>query len=103
MSLEHSPARAEGVAVAPSTNGATEIPGGPDSPGFWHELINEKKAGAFLGVGHRYMQAMRQHGDGPGFVRLSARCVKYRRIDLKTWADSRLRTSTADPGPNGAG
>ncbi len=102
MSLKHSPARAEGGAVAPSIVGATEIPGGPDSPGFWHELINEKKAGAFLGVGHRYMQAMRQHGDGPVFVRLSARCRKYRRIDLKIWADERLRISTSDPGPEAA-
>ena len=98
MSLEHSPARAEGAAVATSITGALDI---RDNPGFWHKLINEKKAAAFLGVGERYMQSARQGGDGPHFVRLSARCIRYRRIDLKRWADERLRTSTADQGPEG--
>ena len=93
MPLEHSPARAEGAA---------SIAGAPSSlndPQFWHQLIDEREAAVFLGVGHRMMQTMRQRGDGPRFIRLSSRCVKYRRIDLREYAEARLRRSTADPGP----
>ena len=66
---------------------------------YWHSLIDEKPAAAFLGLEPRTTQAMRQRGDGPKYISISARCIRYRRIDLKAWADSRLRTSTSDPGP----
>ncbi|MEQ9643222.1 MAG: DNA-binding protein [Alphaproteobacteria bacterium] len=65
---------------------------------FWHSLIDERQAGAFVGLGERAMQAYRQRGGGPLFVRISARCVRYRRVDLKAWADDRLRRSTSDDG-----
>ena len=41
---------------------------------------------------------LRQRGGGPRFIRISARCVKYRRVDLKAYADARLRSSTSDSG-----
>ncbi len=50
-----------------------------DDPAFWFPLINEKAAAVFLDLTPRSMQAMRQRGGGPRFVRISARCVKYRR------------------------
>ena len=81
MSLEHSPARDDG---------------------FWYRLIGEKKAAEFVDLTVRTMQALRQRGGGPVYVRISSRCVKYRRIDLRTWAERRLRSSTADPGPEEA-
>ena len=68
---------------------------------MWHGLIDEKVAADFLGVTSRTMQLMRQRGGGPRFMRLSARCIRYTRADLKAWADERLRTSTADLGPEG--
>ena len=100
MSLEDSPARAEGAAVAVPIIGA---PGGLNDPQFWHQLIDEREAAIFLGVGHRMMQTMRQRGDGPLFVFLSSRCVKYRRTDLREYAEARLRRSTADTGPEDTG
>ena len=69
------------------------------NPTFWFGLINEKLAGQFLGLSQRTMQSLRQRGGGPSFCRLSARCVKYRRIDLRDWSEARLRSSTSDPGP----
>ena len=100
MSLEHHPVRS-GVAAV-SNGGADEEPPGPaEDLDYWNSLINEHAAGAFVDLTHRTMQLMRQRGDGPRFVRLSSRCVKYRRIDLREWAEARLRTSTADPGPDG--
>ena len=70
-----------------------------DGDDYWHRLIAEKPAADFLDVTPRKMQQMRQHGDGPPYVRLCARCIKYTRVRLKKYADERLRTSTADPGP----
>ena len=81
----------------------TETPGSPEAdPGFWYQLIDERPAADFLSVTPRFMQTMRQRGGGPRFVRLSARAVKYRRIDLREYSEARLRSSTADQGPEGA-
>ena len=81
------------VATAPQVGGA-----GDD---FWHSLIDEKDAAAFLNLTNRTLQEWRQKGVGPRHLRLSSRCIRYRRIDLKQWADKHVRASTADPGPNG--
>ena len=99
MSSEHSPIRQ-------LSNGGT-IPGighnGPPdeigNPTFWYELIDEKTMAPFMGVTVRSLQKWRQTGDGPQFVRLSTRNVKYRRIDGRSYSESRLRSSTSDPGP----
>lgn len=96
MSLEHSPARS-GAAVAVVSNGG----GDTDDLDYWNALIDEQAAAVFLDLTRRTVQEMRQRGDGSRFVRLSARCIRYRRADLKAWADERLRTSTTDPGPDG--
>ena len=93
MSLEHSPARSNG-AVAGS-------PMPPDAD-YWHALINEKLAAEFLGVTDRTMQNLRQRGGGPKYTVISSRCIRYTRLGCRTWAEERLRTSTADPGPEAA-
>ncbi len=69
---------------------------------YWFSLINERAAGDFLGLTDRTMQLMRQRGGGPRFSRLSARCVRYRRADLRKWAEDRMRSSTADTGGEAA-
>ena len=66
---------------------------------YWYTLIDEDRAGDFLDLTKRSMQAMRQAGGGPRFIRLSARCIRYRRIDLREYSEARLRSSTSDPGP----
>ncbi len=63
---------------------------------YWHALIREGAAAEFCGLTIRTMQALRQRGGGPRFVRRSARCLRYRRADLKQWADSHLHGSTAE-------
>ena len=96
MSLEHSPAR---------SRGAVALNGDPDTDDldYWNTLIDEQAAAAFLNVTRRTVQEMRQRGDGPPYVRLSARCIRYTRARLKEYADKHLRTSTADPGLDGNG
>jgi predicted DNA-binding transcriptional regulator AlpA len=65
---------------------------------YWHSLIDERSAAEFLGITSRTMQAMRQRGGGPKYIRLSSRCLRYRRADLAKWANDHICRSTADNG-----
>ena len=79
--------------------GSDNPPLPPDTdPDYWYGLIPESAAADFRGVTERKMQKDRQTGDGPKFIRLSSRCIRYRRIDLKADAEARMRSSTADQG-----
>ncbi len=93
MSLEHSPARATDAAVQGFAPGLPE-----EDLAYWNALIDERAAGDHIGLTDRTMQKFRQQGGGPRYVLISARCVRYRRADLRAWADARVRTSTSDPG-----
>ncbi len=69
----------------------------------WFELIDEATAAEFLDLKPRTLQDWRQRSStGPPFVRISNRCVKYRRIDLRAWSEVRLRKSTSDSGEDAA-
>ena len=92
MSREHSPSRAPAI-------GHHDSPDDLADPEFWYGLIDEKAMAVFLDVTDRSLQKWRQTGDGPKFVRISARCVKYRRIDGREYSEARLRASTSDLGP----
>ena len=61
-------------------------------------LLTEAEAAKLLGFTPRFLQARRYKGDGPRFCRVSARAVRYRPEDLRSWAEERLRISTSDPG-----
>ena len=95
MSLEHSLQRA---APGNAISDGPAIRGPPEDSDYWHSLIDEKAAGDFLGLSDRAMQKMRQTGGGPSFIRISSRCLRYRRADLRAWAEARIRNSTSDPG-----
>ncbi len=55
-------------------------------------LLDEQAAAATLGVSARAMQEWRRRGDGPQYVRISSRCIRYRPEDLHKWALERLHT-----------
>ena len=61
-------------------------------------LLDETQAAVLLGVSPRALQAWRQRGGGPRFVRISSRCIRYRRRDLLMWSEERLARSTSDSG-----
>ena len=69
---------------------------------YWQALINEGEAADFIDQSKRTLQGYRYRGGGPLYIRLSRRCVKYRRIDLRQWAEARLRSSTSDAGSEAA-
>ncbi len=92
MSPENSPVLGDRAARdAPSAPVVTDA-------NFWNALIDEAAAADFLDLSVRSMQGFRYRGRGPPFVRISSRCVKYRRIDCREWAEARIRTSTSDRG-----
>ena len=65
-------------------------------------LIREREAAAFLGFSQRALESWRQRGNGPSFVKISARAIRYRRRDLIAWAEERLVASTSEA-PGGGG
>lgn len=71
----------------------------PTPPPFDREyyecLINEIEAAKFLGYSVRALQNWRVRGGGPKFVKVSARSIRYRRIDLKAWIEARLQSNTS--------
>ena len=69
-----------------------------DGPDYWNSMIDEKVAAEFLGLEPRTLQSFRQRGNGPLYIKISSRCLRYRRLDLKTWSDGMVRRSTSDPG-----
>lgn len=48
-------------------------------------LISEPTAAAVLGIGYTTLRRMRLRGDGPPFVVLGERLVRYREVDLEDW------------------
>ena len=77
MSLEHHPAR-------------------DDVSDYWNGLIPERDAAKFLRLTPRTLQSYRQKGGGPRYISISSRCLRYRRIDLRAWAEGRMRSSTSE-------
>ena len=59
-------------------------------------LLNEVDAAKLLGLTQRTLQAWRFYGKGPLFVRISKRCVRYRRSDLVAWIEKRIARSTSE-------
>lgn len=63
-------------------------------------LLNESEAARLLGFSLRFLQLRRAKGDGPAYVRVSPRSIRYRPEDLERWAEERLHGATG--GDSGA-
>ena len=94
--------RAQPFAKEITMSSLLPVPPHRDHPAFdchyWYSLVNEKVAAEFLHLSTRTMQGFRQKGDGPPYIVVSLRCVRYRRIDLLFWCDIHQRNSTSDTG-----
>ncbi|MCB9480026.1 MAG: helix-turn-helix domain-containing protein [Planctomycetaceae bacterium] len=60
-------------------------------------VLSETQAAQRLALTPRALQAWRYQGRGPKFVRISARCVRYRVEDLDAWLEARIVQSTSEP------
>lgn len=63
---------------------------------FGSNLLNEKQAAQALGVSVRTMQGWRFHGQGPRFVRLSKKAIRYRPSALAEYVARREVSSTSE-------
>lgn len=61
-------------------------------------LLTQEEAAQVLAVKPRTLEGWRVTGAGPRFIRISARCIRYRRPDLDTWLNERIALSTSDAG-----
>lgn len=56
--------------------------------------VSERILAERTGTTARMWQALRQKGEGPPFVRLSARCVRYQWGAVQQWLAERTKTRT---------
>lgn len=80
-----------------STKGTGLAPPEQDAPP--RILLDEKQAARVIGFKPRTLSLWRARGNGPPFLKIGLRCVRYKLSDLRTWADAqRARRSTCDTG-----
>lgn len=63
------------------------------------QLISANELVKLTQLTYNFWAQRRYSGDGPPFIRLSAKCVRYRWGDVVEWLDKRKCTSTSTPYP----
>lgn len=59
-----------------------------------HPLLTSSEAAALLQLSPKTLERYRRTGDGPPFVTVGPRLIRYRRVDLQAHLDGRLFTNT---------
>ncbi len=58
--------------------------------GVGPKLMNTEEAGEFLGVGRDVMYQWRKAGEGPPYLHITSRTIRYDRDQLVAWAQSHV-------------
>jgi len=66
------------------------------------QCMRAADAARYLALSSSTLAKMRLRGDGPPFIKAGPRAVAYRRADLDSWLEGRIRRSTSDRGTRGA-
>ena len=64
-------------------------------------LLTQRDAALYLHLSERTLERMRVAGNGPRFVRLSNRSIRYRQQDLDAYVAARVVGSTSEENTNG--
>ena len=67
----------------------------PEPPPIGGVLLTSVQAAEALGVTARVLERWRGCGDGPPYVRLTSKTIRYRSEDLEAFIQASLRASTA--------
>jgi predicted DNA-binding transcriptional regulator AlpA len=59
-------------------------------------LLTPKEAAKLLKVSLSWLAKARMRGDGPPYIRISPRSIRYTEATLMQWMKSRQRTSTSE-------
>ncbi len=84
--------------VNPNLPSSCEEPAGRPIPEHPDALLFTAEAAFILGLSPRTLEALRLKGDGPPYVLVTRKAVRYRRQDLLEWIRTRRRSSTSDIG-----
>lgn len=68
------------------------------SPGWLDEAVDTAEASHIIGFPVCTLHTWRSRGDGPPFLKIGARSVRYQRRTLLQWMAERQRRNTADTG-----
>jgi predicted DNA-binding transcriptional regulator AlpA len=65
------------------------------------EILRDRDAARYVGMSESWLRQTRMLGrtDGPPFVRIGTRAIRYRRLDLDRWLDRRLCAVTGEAQP----
>ena len=66
-----------------------------DNPNRWEGLIPEDEAADLLSLSVSTLRKYRLTGNGPKFIRISPRCIRYRKSWLENWSNARAYDSTS--------
>lgn len=58
-------------------------------------LLTPSELAEMLGVTERALGQMRFYGKGPRFVKISHKAIRYRRLDVEEWLESRVRQQSS--------
>jgi hypothetical protein len=82
--------------AVPASTGSPASPQAPvsqsDQPSA--ELITPAKAADLLSVTPKVLERWRGSGDGPAFVRLTSKTIRYRAEDIEAFVAGHIRTNT---------
>lgn len=59
-------------------------------------LLRETQAAQLLNLTPRALQSWRARNCGPPYIRISSRCIRYRRKDVVAWVQTLIEDSNAD-------
>ena len=63
-----------------------------------NQLLSRNEIHEEFGISRRWLELAALSGEGPPYVRISARMVRYQRSVLEAWLVDRTRLSTSDRG-----
>jgi predicted DNA-binding transcriptional regulator AlpA len=59
-------------------------------------LLDTRQVADLLGMSVAWVEIARHKGSGPAYVRVTPRCVRYRRSDVKAWLNERCHCWTGE-------
>ena len=59
------------------------------------DILDTPEAASYIRLSKPTMERLRLTGDGPPYAKLG-KAVRYRRVDLDAWLESRLTRSTSE-------
>lgn len=66
------------------------------------KLASAAEVADFLGYTSEGLAQMRYRGNGPKFIKLGGRAVRYRWADVEAWLDQQTMQRTGDPSGSAA-